>query len=78
MVRILKNCPGSPESREKKNLFDQNGIDYAVLAGAAYNPCATEFGVNNCALGKEISPYVVGVCPVFLYLFDLYFLCLSG
>ncbi len=62
----------------KKELFDQNGVDYAVLAGAADNPCATDFGVNNCALGKEISPYIVGVCPILLYLFDLYFLCLSG
>ena len=62
----------------KKELFDQNGVYYTVLAGAAYNPCATDFGVNNCTFGQEVSPDIVGVCPVLLYLFDLDFLCLPG
>ncbi len=75
-VRILTPTRHAAKTG-KKGLFDQNGVYYTILAGAAYNPCATEFGVNNCALGKEISPYIVGVCPVLLYLLDLDFLCLS-
>ncbi len=51
-------------------LFDENGVDNSVLSGSGDDLCPAEFGLDDCALCKEVTADVVLVCGVLFHIED--------
>jgi len=62
----------------EKELFDQDGIDNAMLPRSAGDAGTTNFSSDDRTTRKQVTPHVVRVCSVLLNRLDLYFPGLSG